>query len=172
MMVFPSRAIYVLLSISRCCTREYKTTKKHSEKKWKAPDNTTLDSYPRFMDALYNLLDGSIDNTKFEDECRAIFGEQSYVLFTLDKLVQKFVKHLHAVASDETDTKLLQLHAYENYRKPGRLFDIVYHENACAILHEANIYQIRYSSAETRLSIQLMNSGNNQPEVMGVATTG
>jgi len=24
---------------------------------------------------------------------------------------------LHAVASDETDTKLLQLHAYENYRK-------------------------------------------------------
>ncbi|CAH8251793.1 unnamed protein product [Arabidopsis lyrata] len=159
-------------AILRCCTREYKTTKKHSEKKWKAPDNTTLDSYPRFMDALYNLLDGSIDNTKFEDECRAIFGEQSYVLFTLDKLVQKFVKHLHAVASDETDTKLLQLHAYENYRKPGRLFDIVYHENACAILHEANIYQIRYSSAETRLSIQLMNSGNNQPEVMGVATTG
>ncbi|CAD5312288.1 unnamed protein product [Arabidopsis thaliana] len=78
----------------------------------------TPDSYPRFMDALYNLLDGSIDdNTKFEDECRAIFGAQSYVRFTLDKLVQKFVKHLHAVASDETDTKLLQLHAYENYRK-------------------------------------------------------
>lgn len=46
------------------------------------------------MEALYNLLDGSSDNTKFEDECRAIFGAQSYVLFTLDKLVQKFVKHV------------------------------------------------------------------------------
>lgn len=46
------------------------------------------------MDALYNLLDGSSDNTKFEDECRAIIGAQSYVLFTLDKLVQKFVKHV------------------------------------------------------------------------------
>lgn len=46
------------------------------------------------MDALYNLLDGSSDNTKFEDECRAIIGAQSYILFTLDKLVQKFVKHV------------------------------------------------------------------------------
>uniref|UniRef100_M4EGB7 Histone deacetylase interacting domain-containing protein n=1 Tax=Brassica campestris TaxID=3711 RepID=M4EGB7_BRACM len=72
----------------------------------------------RFMDALYNLLDGSSDNTKFEDECRAIIGAQSYILFTLDKLVQKFVKH---------------------------------------------------SSAQTRLSIQLMNSGNDQPEVTAVA---
>ncbi|XP_010462623.1 PREDICTED: paired amphipathic helix protein Sin3-like 6 [Camelina sativa] len=145
------------------------SAKKHSEKKWKAPDNTTPDSYPRFIDALYNLLDGSSDNTKFEDECRAIFGAQSYVLFTLDKLVQKFVKHLHAVAADETDTKLRQLHAYENYRKLGRFVDLVYHENARALLHEANIYRIRYSSAKTRLSIQLMNCGNNQPEVAGVA---
>jgi paired amphipathic helix protein Sin3a len=96
------------------------------------------------MEALYNLLDGSSDNTKFEDECRAIIGAQSYVLFTLDKLVQKFVKHLHAVAADETDTKLLQLYAYENYRKPGRFFDIVYHENARALLHDQNIYRIEY----------------------------
>jgi paired amphipathic helix protein Sin3a len=120
------------------------------------------------MEALYNLLDGSSDNTKFEDECRAIIGAQSYVLFTLDKLVQKFVKHLHAVAADETDTKLLQLYAYENYRKPGRFFDIVYHENARALLHDQNIYRIEYSSAQTRLGIQLMNSWNDQPEVTAV----
>lgn len=50
------------------------------------------------MDALYNLLDGSSDNSKFEDECRAIFGAQSYVLFTLDKLVQKFVKHVSKIS--------------------------------------------------------------------------
>ncbi|CDY45153.1 BnaA09g14390D [Brassica napus] len=147
------------------------SAKIHSERKWKAPDrdNTSPDSYTRFMDALYNLLDGSSDNTKFEDECRAIIGAQSYILFTLDKLVQKFVKHLHAVAADETDTRLLQLQTYESYRKPGRFFEIVYHENARALLHDQNIYRIEYSSAQTRLSIQLMNSGNDQPEVTAVA---
>lgn len=46
------------------------------------------------MSALYNLLDGSSDNTKFEDDCRAIIGTQSYVLFTLDKLIYKLVKQV------------------------------------------------------------------------------
>nr|GEW92942.1 hypothetical protein [Tanacetum cinerariifolium] len=45
------------------------------------------------MIALYNLLDGSADNGKFEDDCRAILGNQSYVLFTLDRLIYKLVKH-------------------------------------------------------------------------------
>jgi paired amphipathic helix protein Sin3a len=46
------------------------------------------------MDALYNLLDGTSDNSKFEDDCRAIIGTQSYVLFTLDKLIYKLIKHV------------------------------------------------------------------------------
>ncbi|CAH8387248.1 unnamed protein product [Eruca vesicaria subsp. sativa] len=164
-------SFYVLFRLHQMLYERIQSAKIHSERKWKAPDpdKTSPDSYTRFMDALYNLLDGSSDNTKFEDECRAIIGAQSYVLFTLDKLVQKFVKHLHAVAADETDTKLLQLHTYEKYRKPGRFFDIVYHENARALLHEQNIYRFKYSSAQTRLTIQLMNSGNDQPEVTAVA---
>ncbi|KAG2317114.1 hypothetical protein Bca4012_068007 [Brassica carinata] len=163
-------SFYVLFRLHQMLYERIQSAKIHSERKWKAPDpdNTSPDSYARFMDALYNLLDGSSDNTKFEDECRAIIGAQSYVLFTLDKLVQKFVKHLHAVAADDTDTKLLQLYTYENYRKPGRFFDIVYHENARALLHDHNIYRIKYSSAQTRLAIQLMNNGNDQPEVTAV----
>ncbi|KAG2302536.1 hypothetical protein Bca52824_031187 [Brassica carinata] len=164
-------SFYVLFRLHQMLYERILSAKIHSQRKWKAPDpdNTSPDSYSRFMDALYNLLDGSSDNTKFEDECRAIIGAQSYILFTLDKLVQKFVKHLHAVAADETDTRLIQLQTYENYRKPGRFFEIVYHENARALLHDQNIYRIEYSSAQTRLAIQLMNSGNDQPEVTAVA---
>jgi paired amphipathic helix protein Sin3a len=46
------------------------------------------------MSALFSLLDGSSDNAKFEDDCRAIIGTQSYVLFTLDKLIYKVVKQV------------------------------------------------------------------------------
>ena len=53
----------------------------------------------RFMNALYSLLDGSSDNTKFEDDCRAIIGIQSYVLFTLDKLIYKLVKQVTYINS-------------------------------------------------------------------------
>ncbi|CAN8244921.1 unnamed protein product [Cochlearia groenlandica] len=165
---FGNDSFYVLFRLHQMLYERIQSAKIHSERKWKGPDNKSPDSYARFMYALYNLLDGSIDNTKFEDECRAIIGAQSYVLFTLDKLVQKFVKHLHAVVADETDNKLLQLYSYENYRKPGRFVDIVYHENARALLHDQNIYRIEYSCAQTRLSIQLMSSGNDQPEVTAV----
>ncbi|KAG2262189.1 hypothetical protein Bca52824_069268 [Brassica carinata] len=195
---YANDSFYVLFRLHQMLYERIQSAKIHSERKWKAPDpdNTSPDSYTRFMDALYNLLDGSSDNTKFEDECRALIGAQSYVLFTLDKLVQKFVKHLHVVAADETDTKLLQLYTYENCRKPGRFFDIVYHENARALLHDQNIYRIQYvcfssldifghfvymvSYANVSLqnlyavictnpfTIQLMNNGNDQPEVTAV----
>jgi len=46
------------------------------------------------MSALFGLVDGTSDNTKFEDDCRAIVGTQSYVLFTLDKLIYKLVKQV------------------------------------------------------------------------------
>lgn len=51
----------------------------------------------RFISALYDLLDGSSDHTKFEDDCRSIIGTQSYVLFTLDKLIYKIVKRVSSV---------------------------------------------------------------------------
>jgi paired amphipathic helix protein Sin3a len=49
------------------------------------------------MNSLYSLLDGSSDNTKFEDDCRAIIGTQSYLLFTLDKLIYKLVKQVNCI---------------------------------------------------------------------------
>ncbi|XWS68918.1 hypothetical protein CRYUN_Cryun04dG0134600 [Craigia yunnanensis] len=141
-----------------------------ADRKWRASiDPSPTDLYARFMSALYNLLDGSSDNTKFEDDCRAIIGTQSYLLFTLDKVIYKLVKQLQAVASDEMDNKLLQLYAYEKSRKSGRFIDVVYHENARVLLHDENIYRIECSSAPTHLSIQLMDYGHDKPEVTAVS---
>ncbi|KAG7981890.1 hypothetical protein I3843_04G021300 [Carya illinoinensis] len=141
-----------------------------AEMKWKiSNDASSPNLYSRFMSALYNLLDGSAENAKFEDECRAIIGNHSYVLFTLDKLIYKLVKQLQTVATDEVDNKLLQLYDYEKSRKPGKLIDSVYYENARVLLHEENVYRLACSSATSRLSIQLMDSGSQKPEVFAVS---
>jgi len=47
-----------------------------------------------FMSMLRRVLDGHMDSSTFEDSCRALLGTNSYVLFTLDKLIQKFIKHM------------------------------------------------------------------------------
>ncbi|KAJ0229578.1 Paired amphipathic helix protein Sin3-like 2 [Hirschfeldia incana] len=127
------------------------------------------DPYARFMNALFSLLNGSAESSKFEDECRAIIGNQSYVLFTLEKLIYKLVKQLQAIVADDTDNKLLQLYEYEKSRKPGRVIDSVYYENARSLLHDENIYRLECSSSHPRLSIQLMDNIIEKPEAYAVS---
>ncbi|KAL0343943.1 UNVERIFIED_CONTAM: Paired amphipathic helix protein Sin3-like 2 [Sesamum angustifolium] len=139
------------------------------ESKWRTTKDSSSDPYARFMSALFSLLDGSSDNTKFEDDCRSLIGNQSYVLFTLDKLIYKLVKQLQTVSSDEVDCKLLQLYEYEKSRKPEKYVDSVYYENVHVLLHDENIYRLECTSSPTRLSIQLMDDGNEKSEVVAVS---
>ncbi|XP_043726308.1 paired amphipathic helix protein Sin3-like 4 isoform X4 [Telopea speciosissima] len=166
-------SFYVLFRLHQTLYERLLSAKMNSssaERKWRTSiDTSPPDHYTRFMNALYSLLDGSADNTKFEDDCRAIIGTQSYVLFTLDKLIYKLVKQLQTVATDEMDNKLLQLYAYEKSRKPGRFVDLVYHENARVLLHDENIYRFECSSSPTHLSMQLMDYGHEKPEVTAVS---
>eukprot|EP01018_Ginkgo_biloba_P004031 Gb_11760 [translate_table: standard] len=135
--------------------------------KWRSvKDSTPPDLYIRFKHLLYSLLDGSADNAKFEDDCRAIIGAQSYMLFTLDKLIFKLVKQLQIIALDDIANKLLQLHLYERSRLPARFIDPVYHANACTLLHGENVYRFEFSSNPTQLSIQLMEGGLEKIEVV------
>ncbi|KAG2253788.1 hypothetical protein Bca52824_083924 [Brassica carinata] len=141
------------------------------ERMWKTSNSANpADSYSRFMNALYNLLDGTSDNPKFEDDCRAIIGTQSYVLFTLDKLIYKLIKHLQAVAADEMDNKLHQLYLYEKSRKPEKYLDAVYYDNARVLLPDEDIYRIECElSTPTKLSIQLLNYGHDKPDVTSIS---
>ncbi|XWS30312.1 hypothetical protein CRYUN_Cryun24cG0106200 [Craigia yunnanensis] len=164
---------YVLFRLHQILYERILSAKANStgaEIKWKnSKDASSSDLYSRFMSALYSLLDGSADNAKFEEECRAIIGNQSYVLFTLDKLIYKLVKQLQAVAADEMDNKLLQLFEYEKSRKHGKTLDSVYYENARVLLHEENIYRLKCSSSPSRLSIQLMDNVIEKPEAFAVS---
>ncbi|CAK7328041.1 unnamed protein product [Dovyalis caffra] len=137
-----------------------------AEIKWRTSKEAR--SSDPYASALYNLLDGSADNAKFEDECRAIIGNQSYVLFTLDKLIYKLVKQLQTVASDEMAGKLLQLYEYETSRKSESFIDSVYYYNTRFFLHEENIYRLEFSSAPCTLSTQLMDNATEKPEVLAV----
>ncbi|XP_044505763.1 paired amphipathic helix protein Sin3-like 2 isoform X2 [Mangifera indica] len=163
---------YVLFKLHQTLYERIQSAKTNSttaELKRRAKDASCPDLYARFMTALYNLLDGSSDNAKFEDECQAIIGNQSYVLFTLDKLLYRLCKQLQTVAADEMDNKLLQLYEYEKSRKPGKLIDSVYHENARVFLHEENIYRMKFSSYPSRLAIQLMDNVIEKPEGFAVS---
>ncbi|EPS59159.1 hypothetical protein M569_15651, partial [Genlisea aurea] len=140
--LYGNDAFYVLLRLHQTLYERILSAKLNSvstESKRRMPkDMSSSDPYGRFIDALFSLLDGSSDNAKFEDDCRSIIGNQSYVLFTLDKLIYKLVKQLQVVSSDEVCCKLLQLFEYENSRKPQKYVDLVHYENVHVLLHDEN----------------------------------
>ncbi|XP_073125861.1 paired amphipathic helix protein Sin3-like 2 isoform X2 [Henckelia pumila] len=138
----------------------------NSDSNSRTTKDMNLDRYASFMDALFSLLGGSSDNTKFEDDCRSLIGNQSYVLFTLDKLIYKLVKQLQTVSSEEVDCKLLLLYEYEKSRKQEKFDDSVYYENVNVFLHKENIYRFECTSFPTRLSIQLADDGSDKSGVV------
>ncbi|CAK9220996.1 unnamed protein product [Sphagnum troendelagicum] len=157
---------YVLFRLHQTLYERILSAKTHattSEQKWRLTKDTAPPNfYLRFMLILFSLLDGSVDNAKFEDECRAIIGTQSYVLFTLDKLIFKLVKQLQVVASDDVAAKLLSLYAYERAAEHA---DDIYHANVCVLLHDESIYRIVSMSKPAELLIQLMDRGAEKLEV-------
>ncbi|KAL3654153.1 hypothetical protein CASFOL_003834 [Castilleja foliolosa] len=166
-------SFYLLFRLHQMLYERMLSAKLHSsssENRWRVSnDANETDSYARFKEALRNLLNGSSDNAKFEDECRAIIGAQSYVLFTLDKLIHKLVKQLQTIASDEMDSKLLHLYAYERSRNPNSFSDEVYSANARFLLPDDNLYRIECLPSPARLTIQLMRNEHDKFEPTAVS---
>lgn len=157
-------SFYVLFRLYQTLYDRMKSVKSSAERNCRVSnDETPSDMCASFMNAFCKLLDGSSDNTEFEDHCRTLMGAESYVLFTLDKLVKKLVNQLETIATNDLDHKLLQLYAYEKSRH-GILVDKLYHDNARALLHDEYIYRIECSSEPLHLSIQLMDYGSDKPE--------
>uniref|UniRef100_K3WZV4 Histone deacetylase interacting domain-containing protein n=1 Tax=Globisporangium ultimum (strain ATCC 200006 / CBS 805.95 / DAOM BR144) TaxID=431595 RepID=K3WZV4_GLOUD len=73
--------------------------------------------YQAFLSKLYALIDGSVDNTKYEDCCRSLMGSTSYFLFTMDKLVSLVLKQMQQLSNDDTSQELLKVFAEQTELK-------------------------------------------------------
>ena len=50
--------------------------------------------YTHFLSLVKDLLDCNIEQTAFEDKLREMFGVNSYIAFTLDKLITHIVRQV------------------------------------------------------------------------------
>ena len=78
---------------------------------------STKPLYSGFLAQLYALLDGSIDNARYDDACRHLLSNKAYFVCTLDKIVQQIVKCLQSMANDETFTRLVGIFMYHHNRQ-------------------------------------------------------
>ncbi|GJQ13517.1 hypothetical protein GpartN1_g5308.t1 [Galdieria partita] len=53
--------------------------------------------FEEYTSSLKSLLDGSLETLKYEDRCRSLLGTNSYILFTMDKLIARLIKQIQTV---------------------------------------------------------------------------
>ncbi|GMF16412.1 unnamed protein product [Phytophthora fragariaefolia] len=78
----------------------------HAHHSLSASTKEKTGDYQAFVSKLYSLIDGSVDNSKYEDSCRSLMGSTSYFLFTMDKLVTLVLKQMQHLANDDTCQEL------------------------------------------------------------------
>jgi len=76
-------------------------------------DHSNKDYYAAFTKSLKDLLAGTIESPKFEEDCKANFGMTSYILWTLDKLIVQLTKQVQTLLTTESCAKLLATYSYE-----------------------------------------------------------
>ena len=117
-----------------------------------------------FLRLLFKLLNGTVESSSFEDDCRTLLGANSYVLFTLDKLIYKIVKQTQSLLADETASKLLHLYEYEAART-FPFVEAVYHANASVLLLGEACYRFGSVDGSERLTLQLMEAGLDKADL-------
>jgi len=105
---------------------------------------------------VFQLLDGNIEMSQFEDRCRTLLSTNSYVLFTLDKLIFRLVKQMQTLVMDDISLKIWELHEYEKSRAFSPT-DELYHSNCRVILRDENCFRMEMG-ADRKLKITMMDS--------------
>ncbi|CAH0480507.1 unnamed protein product [Peronospora belbahrii] len=83
----------------------------HAHHSLSASTKEKAGDYQAFVSKLYSLIDGSVDNSKYEDSCRSLMGSTSYFLFTMDKLVAQVLKQMQHLANDDICQELTKAFA-------------------------------------------------------------
>lgn len=52
--------------------------------------------YAAMMDVMVQFLEGKLEQQKFEDSARHVFGINAYVMFTIDKTIQTLIRQIKA----------------------------------------------------------------------------
>ena len=98
---------------------EYKYAERADDNKGKSKAESLprAKSYSELLALTKELISGNLDSGRFEDDCRELFGINSYILFTLDKLIQQLCKQIDNILNSEFCSKLIALHSFEKSKE-------------------------------------------------------
>ncbi|XP_066367323.1 paired amphipathic helix protein Sin3-like 6 isoform X3 [Miscanthus floridulus] len=121
----PCCSLVVLLRLHQILYERLVVAKNLSAEASKRGSHTS-DLYAGFKEELFNLITGSTNSSNFEKYCLTILGPRSYVLFTLNEVIDRIIKQLCKICP-VAENSILQTH--EEVRGPAAGKDLSCHQN-------------------------------------------
>ncbi|KAK6874702.1 Transcriptional regulatory protein SIN3 [Candida tropicalis] len=117
------------------------------------------DCYKQVLDLSAKLIEGDIEHQWFEETLRQGYRNKAYKIYTVDKVVQAMIKHMHTMISDTKTSEMMVL--FENDRlKPvsSAKEQILYRISVRSLMSaDENMFKIAYNESNHKVNIQFIS---------------
>ena len=125
----------------------------------------TEEKYAKFIKSVLLLIKGQLEPSKFEEQCRSTLGNDSYIFFSFEKLVNCAARSLLSLTTDEIGSKFLGL--FSKYLKVNKNEEM-YLTDCCNISPLAPIFRIHWSSEFGVISVTYIESSFDKLNEQGI----
>lgn len=115
-------------------------------------------SYRQVLELSTRLIEGEIEHQWFEETLRQAYRNRGFKLFTIDKVVQGLIKHMHNITSDHKTSEIMVLFEHDrNMHHTTTRNQIIYRMKVRTLMNpEENMFRVEYNEADDRAVVQFV----------------
>lgn len=119
-------------------------------------DFNSSDAYQELLSLSKRLIEGDIEHQWFEESLRQAYNNKAFKLYTIDKVVQAFVKHTHTLISDSKTSEIMLLFQNDRARPTTSTKDQILYRIQCRsfMSNTENMFRIEFHKRTRHTSIQ------------------
>lgn len=117
------------------------------------------DCYLQLLDLSERLIDGEIEHQWFEEAVRQGYRNKAYKIYTIDKVVQAMVKHMHAIVTDTKTSEMMLLFENDRTNATSTVKDqILYRMQVRGLMTtDENMFKISFNENDAEVNVQFVS---------------
>ncbi|EGV64961.1 hypothetical protein CANTEDRAFT_93195 [Yamadazyma tenuis ATCC 10573] len=114
--------------------------------------------YKQVLSLTERLLEGELEHQWFEESIRQAYKNRAYKIYTIDKVVQAMVKHIHTMTSDSKTSEMMVLFEADRKSPISTTKDqILYRMQVRShMTNDENMFKIAYRETDSTVNIQFV----------------
>ncbi|KAB8283945.1 Sin3 protein [Yarrowia lipolytica] len=127
--------------------------------------------YPQLLNLSCRLIEGDVEHQWFEEALRQAYRNRAYKLYTIDKVVQALVKHMHTVISDQKSNDIMLLFERDRLTPTSSVHQQILHRLQVkqVVDSDESLYRIEFDEKTGHVSIVYLSGEDESVSVVGAS---